>query len=386
VKAGAAGRAHVSNAMLRFTHRLLLRVVLSLGSLLMAMAISLSPAAAAARGATATATARHGAPAGRKRSSPPVLRSITEIELPGPAVRFDYQSLDTAANRLYISHMNAGEVVVFDVKSRRVIATIGDLPRVTGVRAVPDLGKVYASVTGRHEVAVIDGRRLSVLGRLGEIGFPDGIAYVPDVKKIYVSDESGGGELVIDGNSDRAVATIPLGGEAGNSIYDPGSGRVLVAVQTRNEVVTIDPASDRVAGRFRLAGAAHPHGLSIDVQRRLLFVANENNATLLTVDLRTMRVIGAQRVGEEPDVLAFDPGWRRLYVACESGVVSVFREADGHLAGAGQVRIPHAHSVAVDPRTHLVYLPLQDVGGRPVLRILRGEENASSPPRSRGDP
>jgi hypothetical protein len=34
------------------------------------------------------------------------------------------------------------------------------------------------------------------------------------------------------------------------------------------------------------------------------------------------------------------------------------------------LRIPHAHTVAVDPATHRVYLPLENVNGRPVLRIL----------------
>ena len=29
-----------------------------------------------------------------------------------------------------------------------------------------------------------------------------------------------------------------------------------------------------------------------------------------------------------------------------------------------------AHTVAVDPETHLVYFALQDVGGKPVLRIM----------------
>jgi hypothetical protein len=36
-------------------------------------------------------------------------------------------------------------------------------------------------------------------------------------------------------------------------------------------------------------------------------------------------------------------------------------------------RAPAAHSVAVDPTTHLVYLPLEDVEGKPVLRILQLE-------------
>src|SRR5439155_7364795 len=125
---------------------------------------------------------------------------------------------------------------------------------VTGVWAVPTLGRVYASVPGHHRVAVIDAHTLRDMARVGEIGFPDGIAYAPDVKKVYVSDESGGGELVIDGPSNRVVATIPLGGEAGNTIYDPGSRRILVAVQTCNEVVEIDPQTVHVAARHSLAG------------------------------------------------------------------------------------------------------------------------------------
>jgi DNA-binding beta-propeller fold protein YncE len=266
--------------------------------------------------------------------------------------------------------MGAGELVVFNLESRRLEGTIGDLPRVTGVRAVPVLGKIYASVPGKHHVAVIDVRTLRVEARVGEIGFPDGIAYAPEAKKVYVSDESGGGELVIDGASNRVVTTIPLGGEAGNTIYDSGSGHILVAVQTREEVVEIDPHTDRVIARHALKGAAHPHGMALDAAQRLLFVANEGNATLLTVDLRSIAVVDKHRVGEDPDVLAFDPVWRRLYVAAESGVVSVFTEHDGRLVQDGDLTMPHAHTVSVDPRTHLVYFPLQNVKGRPLLRIM----------------
>jgi len=312
--------------------------------------------------------------AGPRRTAPPpvaaVLERVADIPLPGPPARFDYQSVDAAASRLYISHMNAGELVVFDLQGRRVEGTVGDLPRVTGVWAVPALGKVFVSVPGRHHVAVIDARALRVVARLGAIGFPDGIAYAPDVKKIYVSDESGGGELVIDGAANRVVTTIPIGGEAGNTIYDPGSGRVLVAGQTSDELVEIEPRTDRVIARHGLSGAAHPHGMALDAVHRLLFVANEGNVNLLTVDLRSMQVVEMHRVGEAPDVLAFDPGWGRLYVASESGVVSVFTEQNRRLVHDGDVRMPHAHTLSVDPRTHLVYFPLQDVDGHPVLRIM----------------
>jgi YVTN family beta-propeller protein len=302
----------------------------------------------------------------------PVLRTVADIPLPGAAVRFDYQSLDLTSDRLYLAHMSAGEMVVVNVRSRRVIGTVGGLPGITGVAAVPALGRVYASVTGLHHVAVIDAATLRVIARVGTIGFPDGIAYAPDQQKVYVSDESGGGELVIDARTGRVVRTIPLDGEAGNTLFDPGSRCILVAVQTRNQLYVIDPASDRILGRFDLPGGARPHGMAVDAAGRRAFVASERDAKVLVVDLKTMKVTSAVPVGRDPDVLAFDPGWRRLYVASEAGTVAVFAEIGAGLVHEGDVRMPFAHSVAVDPRTHLVYLPLQDIGGRPVLRVMAG--------------
>jgi DNA-binding beta-propeller fold protein YncE len=319
---------------------------------------------------------RGGAAPRRPSGAAPVLTTVADFPLPGTAVRFDYQSLDIRSDRLYIAHMGAGQIVVFNVKSRSVEATIDGVPGVTGVWAVPSLGRVYASVTRLHHVAVIDDRTLQIVAMVGNVGFPDGIAYAPDQQKVYVSDESGGGELVIDAKSNGA-ATLPLDGEAGNTVFDPGSRCILVAVQSRNQLYVIDPRNDRILGRFDLQGAARPHGMAIDAARRLAFVANERDGRVLMVDLKRIRVVDAEQAGDAPDVLAFDPGWRRLYVATESGVVSVFTETSTGLAHEGDVAMPHAHTVAVDPRTHLVYFPLQDMGGRPVLRIMAGTPPAA---------
>ncbi len=304
-----------------------------------------------------------------------MLTTVADVPLPGPAVRFDYQSLDVGSDRLYVAHMGAGAIVVFNVKSRTVEATIAGVPGVTGVWSVPALRRVYASVTRLHHVAVIDDSSLQVIDRIGSIGFPDGIAYAPDQQKVYVSDEEGGGELVINATTNR-TATLPLDGEAGNTVFDPGSRSILVAVQTRNQVYVIDPRNDRILGRFSLQGASRPHGMTIDAARRRAFVANERDGRVLMVDLPRMRVLDTEQAGSAPDVLAFDPGWRRLYVASESGVVSVFTATTSALVYEGAVTMPHAHTVAVDPRTHLVYFPLQDIGGRPILRIMQG-----TPPR-----
>jgi DNA-binding beta-propeller fold protein YncE len=86
-----------------------------------------------------------------------------------------------------------------------------------------------------------------------------------------------------------------------------------------------------------------------------------------------MRVIDRASVGRSPDVLAFDPVRGRLYVAAESGEVAVFAERGRSLAKLGQAKVAdEAHSVAVDPRTQLVYFPLESgSSGRPSLLIMR---------------
>jgi DNA-binding beta-propeller fold protein YncE len=301
----------------------------------------------------------------------PGLSLVREIPLPGPANRFDYQSFDPATRRIYMNHMNAGRTVVFDADSSRVLTEIVDLPRATGVWIVPSHHQVYVSAAGAHEVAIIDDRTLKVTARVGDIRFPDGIAYAPETDKVFVSDESGAADVVIDAATGAKRATIALGGEAGNTHYDSVSHCILVAVQTKNQMVAIDPVSEKIVQRYDLPGSAHPHGFTIDEEARLLFMSSEGNATLQVIDLRTMKVLAEHKVGDTPDVLAWDPEWRRLYVASEGGVLSAFWLDGTTLHPVGEVRAPHAHTVSVDSRTHRVYLPLENIDGKPVLRIYQ---------------
>jgi DNA-binding beta-propeller fold protein YncE len=302
------------------------------------------------------------------------LKLVADVPLPGTPVRFDYQSLDLVHGRLYIAHMNANQLVVFDINKREVVANLDGFPGVHGVWAVPELDRVYASVTGEHKVAIVDMRTLKTVARVGPVTYPDGIAYASGPKRVFVSDEHGDADAVIDATSNSLVTTIPLGGGAGNTVYDPGSGHILVAVHEKNELVSIDPATAKIIGRYPLAGIESPHGIALDADARLAFVAGEDNNKLALVDLVNMRVLSTYPVGKDPDVLAFDPGLKQLYVSAESGDVALFREKGKSLVSAGRFFMPHAHTVCVDPKTHLVYFPLQDVDGKPVLRIMQPSE------------
>ena len=298
------------------------------------------------------------------------LALVADVPLSGPAVRFDYQSLDVTNGRLYLAHMNADQMVVVDTKKRSVIASLSGFAGVHGVIVVPELKRVYASATKEHKVVVVDTETLQIIAEAGPIHYPDGLAYAPGVKRVFVSDEHGDADAVIDASSNALVKTIPLGGNAGNTIYDSGAERILVAVSGKNELAVIDPASAKIIGRYSLPGVEGAHGVTIDAGARLAFIAGEDNHRLAVFDLSTMRVLGTYPVGGDPDVLAFDPGTKTIYVAAESGEVTVFQESGKNLVMKGQMKMPHAHTVCVDPETHLVYFPLENLNGHPVLRIM----------------
>jgi DNA-binding beta-propeller fold protein YncE len=300
-----------------------------------------------------------------------VLTKVVDIPMPGPAVRFDYQTIDPSSGRLYIAHMNTDQLVVFDTSKRQVAANLDGFKRVHGVTVAPEIHRLYASVTGNYQVAAVDTESLKTLGTAGPIKYPDGLAYAPKQNKVFVSDERGGVDAVIDVASNKLIANIPLGGGAGNTVYDSGSGHILVAVHGVNLLAVIDPATNQIVSRIPLPGVKNAHGIALDTGDRVAFIAGEENHSVAMVDLQAMKVFSTYQVGEDPDVLAYDPGLKRLYVSAESGIVTVFQSHGKSLSLLGSLEIPHAHTVSVDPKTHLVYFPLENIDGHPVLRIMQ---------------
>jgi DNA-binding beta-propeller fold protein YncE len=96
----------------------------------------------------------------------------------------------------------------------------------------------------------------------------------------------------------------------------------------------------------------------------------ESNSKVIAYDLVNSSVLASFSVGTTPDVLAYDSELQRVYVACEDGTVAVIQAGNPLRKVAQGNAGPNAHAVAVDSTTHFVYLPLTDVGGRPVLRVL----------------
>ncbi len=310
------------------------------------------------------------------------LRLVKTIDLPGPAgKRFDYLIVDPASHRLFSSHLGAGVINVIDTRTDRLIKTIPDTPGVEGVMPAPDLGKLYASDWFENKIAVIDLHTLRVIKKIPTAAKPDGIAYAAPFHKIYVSDERGRVEAVIDARRDVQIKRIHFPSETGMPQYDPVARKVYVNLEDTNRFAVIDPATDTVVGEYPVGRCLGNHGMALDPEHHRAFLSCEENHLMTVFDLDRDAPIAYLPEARGADVVQFDAGLGRIYVACYSGAISVFQEeTPDRYRKLEDFPVPYAvHSIAIDPATHRVYAPEQQLDGRPASKLAIYEAVTSAP-------
>jgi DNA-binding beta-propeller fold protein YncE len=312
-------------------------------------------------------------PMGQSQERAPSLKKVAAFDLPGPSgKRFDYLTIDPDDHYLISAHLAAGQTYVIDLRTNKVVATVTDTPGAEGVEYVPELRKFYTSNAGDNTIGVVDMRQMKVVKKLRTERKPDGSAYAAPFHKLYVSDERGKAEAVVDVARDEIVKTLRFNSETGMPQYDPVARKIYVNLQDENIFAVIDPAKDEVIGRYSVGRCKGNHGMTLDPEHHRAFLSCEENNLMTVVDLDKHEPIAYLPMADGPDVIKFDPGLSRIYVACYSGAISIFHQDDPqHYRKVEDFKVQHAvHSLAVDPQTHRVYTPEQEENGKPVARMI----------------
>jgi hypothetical protein len=122
------------------------------------------------------------------------------------------------------------------------------------------------------------------------------------------------------------------------------------------------------------------HGMALDPEGRRAFLLCGGNHVFTVFDLDGHASVAHLPLPAGADVVKFDPGLKRVYAACASGVIMVVQEDDpNHFRKLEDVRVqPKVHSLAVDTHTHRVYAPEEEEDGKPVARMVVYEPVLSS--------
>ncbi len=300
------------------------------------------------------------------------LKQVAVFDLPGEAgKRFDYLTIDYDDHYLFSAHLGAGLLHVIDLKSNKVIKTIPDVPGIEGVEYVPDFKKLYTSDYYENKIGVVDVKEMKVIKKLPTENKPDGSTYAQPFHKLYVSDERGKAEAIVDVTQDKIVRTLQFDSETGMPQYDPVAKKVYVNLQSKNIFAVIDPADDKIVGRYPVGKCRSNHGMALDPDHHRAFLSCEGNRLMTVFDLDKHQPIAYLPLARDPDVIKFDPGLNRIYVACYSGYISVFQQDDpNHYRKLQDFPVqPKVHSLAVDVETHRVYAPEEWADGKPSSRM-----------------
>jgi DNA-binding beta-propeller fold protein YncE len=284
------------------------------------------------------------------------------IHIGGPG-RWDYAVVDAAAHRLYVTRTTHTQAI--DLATGKVVLDIDGQKGSHGTAVVPRLGRGFITDGKAGNIVIFDLKTGDVLGHAAAATDADGTIYDAGTDRVLAGCGDANQLAVLDPAADPATAKaelIDLGGSPEFLAAD-GHGKAYVNLNDKGEVAVVDLRAKRVIARYPTGADSEPTGLAIDPVKGRLFVGcrNKKLVVLGTVD---GKVLAELPIGTGNDACGFDPGTGDAFASCGDGTVTVAREASpGTFAVAQTVHTPRgARTMAVDPTTHVLYLPTAEFG------------------------
>jgi DNA-binding beta-propeller fold protein YncE len=280
---------------------------------------------------------------------------IKEIPIGGEG-GWDYCSVDSAGQRLYVSH--SSEVVVIDLAKDQVAGVITNTPGVHGLAPAPELGRGFVSCGRENKAAIVDLKTLQILSKVDTGQNPDGMLYQPGQQEAYLFNGRGQSATVIDAKAGKVVATIPLDGKPEFARADPKAGRVYDNIEDKNEVAVIDTKTHTVVTNWPIAPGEEASGMAIDLKNHRLFLGCGGSKTMVMMDSTSGKVIASVPIGQGVDANAFDPETGFAFASCGDGTVTIAHEDTPDKLTVVQTLETQrgSRTMTIDPKTHKIYL------------------------------
>src|SRR5579864_9535961 len=301
--------------------------------------------------------------AGALAAAGPGYHVVTTYKLGGDG-GWDYLTADADARRVYISR--GTHVMVIDADSGKSVGDIPDTPGVHGIALAPELGRGFTSNGKEGTVSIFDLKTLKPISKVKDVGDnPDAIIYDPATKRVFTFNGHSRNSTAIDVASGDVVGKIPLDGKPEFAV-STGAGEIFVNIEDKSELTVIDPHTLRVKSTWPVAPCESPSGLAVDVKNRRLF-AGCDNKMMAVVNADTGKVITTLPIGDGVDADRFDPENGFAYASCGEGVLTVVHEdsPDKFSVVQNVPTEPRARTMALDKKTHNVYLVTAKFGPKP---------------------
>ena len=289
-----------------------------------------------------------------------------KIPIPGQG-SWDYLAIDEAARRLYVSH--GTQVEVLDVDSGAIVGKIENTPGVHGIAIAPELGRGFASNGQSSTATIFDLKTLKTIAQVPVGKKPDAIIYDPATSRVFAFNGDSNSATAIQAADGKVAGTVDLGGGPEFAAAD-GSGYVYDNLEDASVVLKINSRSLKVEQRWPTAPCSSPSSMAIDRANRRLFIGCRSKV-MAVMNADTGQVITTLPIGDHVDATAFDPESRLVFNSNGEGTLTVIHQDSPDKYSVVQTvkTLPKAKTMALDPKTHQLFLSTAEAGQFEVLVV-----------------
>src|SRR6266403_1837662 len=262
------------------------------------------------------------------------LKLVQTITLPA-AIKghFDHFEVDLKGGRLFATPEGYKSVLVFDLKTGKLIHTIGGIEKSHAVLYREDLNRIYVTDGEAGDLKIFDGKAYRLLSSVKLLEQADSIGYDPATKYLYI--DNGGGDVhqtysmlsVVDTTAGKKLIDIKIDGDTLEAMaLEKGSSRIYVNNKAKSQVDVIDREKRELIASWPVTKGKVNVAMALDEANHRLFIACRGGQ-LVVMDTQTGKEIVALPITKGADDLTYDPGSKRIYAACD-GDADVYEQSD----------------------------------------------------------
>ena len=280
---------------------------------------------------------------------------------------WDYLTVDEAARRLYVSH--GTQVEVIDIDALTVVGNVPKTPGVHGVAIAPELGRGFVSNGQASTVTIFDLKTLKPIADAPTGQKPDAIIYDPATSRVFAFNGESKSATAIDAATGKVAGTVDLQGGPEFAAAD-GHGFVYNNLEEESLVLKINSRELKVEQRWPTAPCSSPSSMAMDRANRRLFVGCRSKV-MAVLDADTGKVITTLPIGDHVDATAFDAATKLIFNSNGEGTVTVIHEDSPEKYSLVETvkTAPRAKTMALDPKTHRLFLSTAENGQFEVLVV-----------------
>ncbi|HTP35782.1 MAG TPA: hypothetical protein VMJ75_26585 [Candidatus Acidoferrales bacterium] len=279
----------------------------------------------------------------------------------------DYVAVESATGRVFVSR--GTHMMVVEGATGKVLGDIPNTPGVHGAGIATKAGHGFTTNGGDKTVLMFDLKTLAEIKRISvSQGGLDGIMYdEPDDKIILTNHSRPIGTLTaLDPKTGDIVATVELEDTAPEGAAADGKGHIFVNNESKNTIQVIDVKTWKATASWPLASCEGPTGIAYDKASDRIFSGCNN--TSVVVDPNTGKVVATIKNGTRVDALGWDASKKLIFIpnGGQGNVTVVHQDSpDKYTVVDTVATFAGAKTIAVDPKTHNVYLFQPERGPAP---------------------